>query len=104
MWPPENVEKTEEQIGEFLEPFNDGIATQARQLRDFLRKETRPGAEIVGDSTLSLNIGYGFTEKAWDCYYAIIVYSKHINISFPAGAFLTDPRGLCRALARRFGT
>ena len=95
------MKRTEAQIREFLTPFDDGIADQARQLRDYLREETRPGTEIVGDSTLSLNIGYGFTEKAWDCYCAIIVYSKHINISFPAGAFLTDPHRLLKGTGKR---
>lgn len=56
---------------------------------------------MVGDSTISLNIGYGFTEKAWDCFCAIIVYSKHINLSFPSGAFLPDPKGLFIGTGKR---
>ena len=55
----------------------------------------------MGDSTVSLNIGYGFTTKAWDCYCAIIVYSKHINISFPAGAFLEDPEGIFHGFGKK---
>lgn len=88
------MDDTEQQIANYLSPFNKEIGSLAQQLRDYLRKETKPTLEIVGDSTISVNIGYGFTEKAWDCYCAIIVYSKHINISFPAGAFLPDPQGL----------
>ena len=75
---------TEQQIATFLDSFNSEIASLTQQLREYLRKETKPTTELVGDSTISLNIGYGFTEKAWDCYCAIIVYSKHINISFPS--------------------
>ncbi|MBL4568873.1 MAG: DUF1801 domain-containing protein, partial [Flavobacteriaceae bacterium] len=42
-----------------------------------------------------------FTEKAWDCYCAIIVYSKHINISFPSGTSLSDPEGLLQGTGKR---
>ena len=66
-----------------------------------MKEETKPSIELVGDSTISLNIGYGFTEKAWDCFCAIIVYSKHINISFPSGAFLSDPQGLLQGTGKK---
>ncbi len=92
---------TQQQIRAFLEPFNNEIKSLALQLRDFLKEETKPTIELVGDSTISLNIGYGFTEKAWDCFCAIIVYSKHINISFPSGAFLSDPQGLLQGSGKK---
>ena len=95
------MNNTEQQIVKFLEPFNSEIASLTQQLRDHIKKETKPTIELVGDSTISLNIGYGFTEKAWDCFCAIIVYSKHINISFPAGAFLSDPRGLLQGAGKK---
>lgn len=88
------MNNTEEHLAKFLDPFNNEIASLAQQLSNYLRKETKPTIELIGDSTISLNIGYGFTEKAWDCFCAIIVYSKHINISFPSGAFLSDPQGI----------
>lgn len=92
---------TEQQIKKFLEPFNNEIISLAIQLRDFIKEETKPSTELVGDSTISLNIGYGFTEKAWDCFCAIIVYSRHINISFPSGAFLSDPQGLLQGTGKK---
>ena len=91
----------EQQIKKFLEPFNNEIILLATQLRDFIKEETKPSTELVGDSTISLNIGYGFTEKAWDCFCAIIVYSNHINISFPSGAFLSDPHGLLQGKGKK---
>ena len=92
---------TEQQIKSFLEPFNNEIISLTLQLREFLKEETKPTIELVGDSTISLNIGYGFTEKAWDCFCAIIVYSQHINISFPSGAFLSDPQGLLQGTGKK---
>ena len=92
---------TEQQIATFLDSFNSEIASLAQQLREYLRKETKPTTELVGDSTISLNIGYGFTEKAWDCYCAIIVYSKHINISFPSGTSLSDSEGLLQGTGKK---
>ncbi len=91
----------EAQIDTLLLPFSDDIIKLANGLRHFIRNETHPATELVGDSTLSLNIGYGFTEKAWDCYCAIIVYSKHINISFPSGVRLNDPAGLLQGSGKR---
>ncbi len=92
---------TEQQIEKFLEPFDIEISSLAQQLRKHIKKETAPTIELVGDSTISLNIGYGFTEKAWDCYCAIIIYSKHINISFPSGASLSDPKELLQGSGKR---
>ena len=95
------MKDTEIQIEQYLYPFNDKLQLLAQDLRQFLKKETKPTYELVGDSTISLNIGYGFTKKAWDCYCAIIVYSKHINISFPSGAFLSDPEDLLQGKGKR---
>ena len=39
--------------------------------------------------------------KAWDCYCAIIIYRKHINISFPSGASLSDPEVLLHGTGAR---
>lgn len=93
--------KTEQQIMKYLESFHEEIVALALQLRIQLKKETKPAFELVGDSTISLNIGYGFTEKAWDCFCAIIVYSKHINLSFNAGAFLPDPQRLLNGTGKK---
>jgi len=92
---------SEQQIAEFLAAFDPEIGALAQQLRKFLRKQTKPTMELVGDSTISVNIGYGFSPKAWDCYVAIIVYSKHINLSFPSGATLADPKGLLQGTGAR---
>lgn len=91
----------EEQVNNFLDHFNSNIASLALKLRVYIKEFTKPSFELVGDSTISLNIGYGFTEKAWDCYCAIIVYSKHINISFPSGAYLSDPNSLLQGTGKR---
>lgn len=88
------MDNSEKKLEEYLSPFNDEITLLAKKLREYLREETKPAYEIVGDSHQSLNIGYGFTEKAWDCYCAIIVYNNHINISFPAGSTLIDSEGI----------
>lgn len=95
------MSETELQIEQFFLPFNNDIANLGQQLRKHIMQETKPTVELVGDSTVSLNIGYGFTEKAWDCYCAIIIYSKHINISFPSGASLSDPQGILHGTGKR---
>ena len=83
---------TEKKIEEYLTPFDDKIKLLAQQLREYLREETQPAYEIVVDTYHSLNIGYGFTEKPWDCYCTIVVYNNHISINFPFGASLNDPK------------
>jgi hypothetical protein len=93
--------KTERQIADFLAPYDEDIRTFAQDLRAYLKKETKPAIELAGMSAQSFNIGYGFTTTAWDCYCAIIVYRKHINISLPSGASLTDPDGLLHGTGSR---
>lgn len=92
---------SEQQIEKFLEPFDSDLSSLAQKLRKHINKETAPTVELVGDSTISLNIGYGFTEKAWDCYCAIIIYSKHINISFPSVASLSDSKEILQGSGKR---
>lgn len=88
------MENDEKRIAQYFSPFNDKITLLAQQLREFIREETKPAYEIVGDSSQSLNMGYGFTEKSWDCYCALMIYSNHINISFPSGSSLLDPEDI----------
>jgi hypothetical protein len=95
------MEEAEQQITEFLEPYSEEISTFAQALRAFLKEETKPSYELAGKSAQSFNIGYGFTTTAWDCYCAIIVYRKHINISLPSGAALSDPNGLMHGTGSR---
>jgi len=92
------MNNSEKQFDQYLLPFSDEISSLVRQLREYLRNETKPAFEIVGDTHHSLNIGFGFTEKVWDCYCTINTYSNHINISFPFGSTLTDPEGQKRTI------
>lgn len=94
-------ENTEQQIAGFLSPFSPEIRSFAQALRTYLKKETNPAFELAGLSAQSFNIGYGFTTTSWDCYCAIIVYRKHINISLPSGAVLSDPEGLMHGTGSR---
>ena len=84
----------EAQIEEALAGYNEPIRELAEALRGELKRETRPAFELAGYSAQSFNIGYGFTTTSWDCFCAIIVYKRHINLSFPSGAGLPDPEGL----------
>lgn len=95
------MENADQQISAFLESYSAEIATFAQDLRNYLKQETKPTFELAGQSAQSFNIGYGFTMKAWDCYCAIIVYRKHINISLPSGASLSDPKGLLHGTGSR---
>lgn len=88
------MENTEQQIEHYLLPYNEALSNLVQELRSCIKEQTQPSIELVFDTYNSLNIGYGFTEKAWDCYCGIIVYRKHLNLSFPSGATLTDPEGI----------
>ena len=84
----------EKQIEEFLSSRPEELRDLAQELRTFLKKETEPSYELLGQSVQSFNIGYAFTTTAWDSYCVIIVYKNHINISLPSGASLPDPDGI----------
>lgn len=84
----------EKAIQEFLVSRSSGLNILVSELRDKLKDQMNPTYELVAKSTASVNFGYGFTRKAWDCFCAIIVYKNHVNLSFPSGVWLSDPKGL----------
>lgn len=91
----------EEKITQLLLPLPDHISELAQNLRAWFRSEYSPTHELVAKSTNSVNIGYGFSRKAWDCFAAIIVYKNHINISLPSGAGLSDPHSVLHGTGKR---
>ena len=95
------MKNPEQQISAVLEPYPPEIQRLAQDLRVYLKEKTKPTYELAGKLAQSFNIGYGFTTTAWDCYCAIIVYRKHINLSLPSGAFLSDPEGLLHGTGSR---
>lgn len=95
------MNEQEKQIASLLLPFDKHIVALAQDLRAYLIKETNPRYELVARSTQSVNIGYAFRPKAWDSFVAIIIYRKHINISFVNGAFINDPDGLLHGAGKR---
>jgi hypothetical protein len=95
------METADQQIAAFLASYSEEITSFAQALRVYLKQETKPAFELAGASAQSFNIGFGFTTKAWDCYCAIIVYRKHINISLPSGASLSDPEVLLHGTGSR---
>jgi hypothetical protein len=95
------METAEQKIAACLASYDAEIISFAQALRVYLKQETKPAFELAGVSAQSFNIGYGFTTKAWDCYCAIIVYRKHINISLPSGASLSDSEGLLHGTGSR---
>ncbi len=92
---------TDRQIENLFLTVPSHLGELAQQLRDHIKKELHPTREIVFSSYNSLNLGYGFTEKSWDCFCGIIIYSKHINISFPSGAHLKDPGNILKGTGSR---
>lgn len=97
----EQADVKENQISAYLNPLPDHISELAQNLRAWFRSEYSPTFELVAESTMSVNIGYGFTRKAWDCFAAIIIYKNHINISLPSGAGLSDPHGILHGTGKR---
>jgi len=95
------VDNIELQVEQLFIAHDKSLVSLAYELRDFFRNTTQPKFELIGQSVSSVNIGYGFTGKAWDSYCAIITYSKHINISFPSGALLIDPDNILIGTGKR---
>lgn len=95
------MENSEQQLARVLAPNQEEIRSFAQTLRTELKRMTKPAFELAGHSAQSFNIGYGFTTTLWDCYCAIIVYQKHLNISLPSGVALTDPESLLHGKGSR---
>ena len=80
----------EVKINQHLQTLPIELSALVGQIRKEILETTKPTYELAAQSTQSFNIGYGYTRKAWDCFVAIIAYQKHVNLSFPSGAYLED--------------
>ena len=95
------INPNEKEFSKYLLPVNDPLSRLTIELRDFLKEFTHPEFELIANSTQSLNIGFGYTTKAWDCFIAIIIYKNHINLSFPSGADLKDHGKILQGTGKR---
>lgn len=95
------MDKIEAQVEQFLLAHDKTLVSLVYELRDFFKSTTKPKFELMAESVSSVNFGYSFSQKAWDSYCAIIVYNKHVNISFPSGAMLEDPKNLLVGTGKR---
>ncbi len=89
------------QLAGFIARFDPAVARLARSARAALRKRLPTANELVYDNYNALAIGFGPTERTWDCIVSLAVYARGVNLYFLYGATLRDPNGLLQGKGNR---
>ena len=82
------------ELAGFLRRHDPAVRTLTLRLRDLVIAEIAPCHEYIYAMKWKVVLFYGATERVMDdgiC--AIQVFHKHVNLGFPRGVDLADPRG-----------
>jgi hypothetical protein len=82
----------DDSLGELLDGFDPEVQRLALSLRARVRDLVPDAQEKVVGGYKSIN--YGFGRGMRDQFAAIVLHKEHVNLQFPRGVDLPDPRGL----------
>jgi len=82
------------QLNSFIAKFTPAMAKQIRACRTTMRKILPTANELVYDNYNFFVIGYGPTERPYDCIVSLASNSKGVGLCFLYGAKLPDPQKL----------
>lgn len=91
--PSHSPQSPAQRLGAFLRRFEPGVAALARAALARMRALTPPTHELVYDAYNALSVGFSFSERTSAHFLHVAVYPRHVNIGFPFGTALTDPKG-----------
>jgi hypothetical protein len=87
--------KTPRELTELLGRYESDVQTVAVALRTAVLGEVGPCYESIFPIKKWISVLYSTTEKRMkDNICLLVVYKDHVNLMFPRGVDLTDPRGL----------
>ena len=85
----------------FLAKYDEGIATQARTVREHLVKLFPRGYELIYDNYNALAFGFSPTDRASDVVVSVAAYPKWVTLFFLHGASLPDPQRVLQGTGSR---
>lgn len=89
------MSKTPRELAEQLARYEPDVRTVAVALRAAVLEEIGPCHESIFPIKKWISVLYSTTEKRMkDNVCLIVVYRDHVNLMFPRGVDLKDPRGL----------
>ncbi len=78
----------------FLEPFEKDVVALALATRAAVLKEAPAASEATYDAYSAVSTGFSFTGRLKETFCYVAVYSRFVNLGFPRGAELPDPKHL----------
>ena len=82
------------QLTSFIAKFTPAMAKQIRACRSAMRKILPTANELIYDNYNFFVIGFGPTERPYDCILSLASNSKGVGLCFLYGAKLPDPHKL----------
>ena len=87
--------KTPHELTDLLSRYGDDVQSVAVTLRSAVLAEVGPCHESIFPIKKWISVLYSTTERRMkDNICLIVVYKDHVNLMFPRGVDLKDPRGL----------
>ncbi len=78
----------------FIARFDDEVAATARACLAWARALLPSATVLVYDAYNALSISLAAGDNLGSAFVAVVVYPRHVNLSFHRGAELDDPKGL----------
>jgi hypothetical protein len=89
------MSRTPRELTELLGRYEPGVQSVAVALRVAVLDEIGPCHEAIFPIKKWISVLYSTTEKRMkDNICLLVIYKDHVNLMFPRGVDLTDPRGL----------
>src|SRR5690242_17981456 len=79
------------QLLEFLEAYDPHISNLALALRQIILEEAPDASESIYQ-VYTVAVWFGYSGKMKDMFCYITTHAGHVNLGFPRGASLPDPR------------
>ncbi len=79
------------QLVEFLAPYPEHVRALTLAAREELHTLVGPASDLFFDATQAVCSGFSYTGHPRDNFVNLAVYSDHVTLIFPFGAFLDDP-------------
>jgi Domain of unknown function (DU1801) len=86
------IRAAEKELKGFIEKFEPRHQTLIRSVRKALRQKFTSANEIVYDNYNFFVIGYGATERPFDCFISIAAAANGVGLCFLHGVDLPDPQ------------
>ena len=89
------------QLMGLLTPYDSGVVELLMALREVVLDEAPEATEMIWEVSYTIALWYSFTGRQKGSFCYITVYASHVNLGFPYGTELPDPRRLLEGSGKK---